>query len=346
MTMRIERLEPTEKNAALWDAFVDQHPDATSDHWWGWRQVLSGTFGFEPYYLAAFNDQRQLDGILPLFKIPRGFGRCALSSIPYGNYGGICASSVEASDALLDTAKVLAQELRARYVDLRHRKPLPVPNLQRQWLYSRFTLPLTGDLKQHAQAAGQNNRKKISKARRSGLRVVYSRDVSLLYPIHLHTARRLGTPCFPYRYFESILETFGDRAQIAFVAKDSSMVAYDVNLFFKDSLIIQLGGALKSYSAYYPNNFLFWDAIEQGCARQLKLLDYCRNRSDSGSAHFKRSLHLTETPLAYQFYLPPGSTMPQRHPSNPKYSLVINAWKQLPLRLTQWCGPTLVRYLA
>ena len=87
--MHIERLEPTENNAAIWDAFVDRHPDATSDHWWGWRRVLSGAFGFEPHYLAAFNDQQQLAGILPLFKIPRGFGRCALSSIPYGNYGGI-----------------------------------------------------------------------------------------------------------------------------------------------------------------------------------------------------------------------------------------------------------------
>jgi hypothetical protein len=78
----------------------------------------------------------------------------------------------------------------------------------------------------------------------------------------------------------------------------------------------------------------------------LKELDYCRNRTDSGSANFKRSLHLNEEPLMYQYYLPKGRALPQRNPSNPKYQWVIRAWQRLPLGMTQWLGPAVVRFLA
>ena len=343
--MQVQPLDDTPSHAAAWDAFVARHPDATSDHWWGWRQVLSGAFGFDPYYLAA-TDGQEIVGILPLFLIPRGFGQWAFSSIPYGNYGGVCALTDEAARSLLNAAKALADARGARYVDLRHRTPVSDPTLQPQTLYSRFTLPLCGDVQRHAQELGQNSRKKISRARRSGLRVVPSRDVRSLYAIHLRTTKHLGTPCFPRRYFELILEAFGERAVIYFAAMGSTMVAYDVAFRFKESLVIQLGGALESSLRYLPNHLLFWHFLEEGCARGLRELDYCRNRSDSGAAQFKRSLHLRETPLAYQYYLPDGHALPQRHPSNHRYQLVIQAWKRLPLRLTQWWGPALVRYLA
>ena len=343
--MDVRFCSETRAEAEAWDAYVAASPAATSDHLWGWRRVLLETFGYRPYYLSAVDGGRVV-GILPLFRIPRGLGRYALSSIPFGNYGGICADSPAVFTALLDAAKQLLGDLQGEYLDLRHRTPVPNGDLQPQRAYSRFTLPLLGEPALHLQALGSNNRKKLSKARRTGLRLVCSRDMEPLYQIHTHTMRRLGTPCFPRRYFELILEQFSDRAALWFVASGRRFVAYELNLRFKQSLVIQLGGMLWQHAHTYPNYMLFWRAIEEGCAHGVVELDYCRNRTDSGSAHFKRQLHLREEPLVYQYYLPDGQPVPQRHPSNPKYRLAISLWKQLPLRLTRWVGPSLVRYFA
>ena len=331
--------------AKAWDAYVAAQPAATSDHLWGWRRVLSEAFGYRPYYLGAVDDGR-IVGILPLFRIPRGWGAQALSSIPFGNYGGVCADSPEIGRALLESAKDLAQDTRAQHVALHHRRALPMDSLQPQTLYHRFTMPLTGSSENHLRRMPRRVRYDINRALRLGLEVIASRDVTQLYPIHVRTFRRLGTPCFPQRYFELILQEFSPNATIHFVAFQGRMIAYDVFLAFKDQLLCLFNGWLMPFRTYRPNTLLAWSAIESGCARQMTLLDFGRNRADSGAAEFKRSLGFTEEPLGYQYYLPTKAPVPQRNPSNPKYQLLIRLWSRLPLVLTQAMGPALVRYFA
>lgn len=343
--MDVRYLADSSAEAERWDAYVARRDGSTSDHWWGWRRVLRGAFGFKPHYLAALEGQ-QIVGILPVFQIPRGWKRWALSSIPFGNYGGVCADSQASAAALLSAAKELLGRCGAVYLELRHRRAMADETLQAHSLYSRFRMALRGDPQRHAEDLGSNNRRKISKAARSGARLVISRDLGALYPIHLHTVHRLGTPCFPRRYFELILEVFGDRAEIYLVELKGRFVAYDLALSFKGGLVCQFNGSLSSAFDCYPNNFLFWKAVEMGCQRGMRELDYCRSRRGSGTAQFKRLLRLEEEPLTYQYYLPRGQVMPRRTPSSARYQWLIRAWQRLPLAMTRWLGPSVVRYFA
>src|SRR5258708_28950041 len=43
----------TDVDECEWDAFLAQHPDATCEHLWGWREVLTRAFGHDCVYLAA-----------------------------------------------------------------------------------------------------------------------------------------------------------------------------------------------------------------------------------------------------------------------------------------------------
>ena len=341
----IRLFNDTPADEQAWEAYVARSPQATSDHRWGWRRVLGKAFGFAPHFLAAVEQERVV-GILPLFEVPRGFRRVALVSIPFGNYGGICADAPAAAAALLAAAKDLLAERRGECLELRHRVPVAEETLQLQPLYHRFSLPIDGGPEAMFQAMSSNKRRQVRRAIGGGLRVIVSRDVGPLYPIHVHTSRRLGTPCFPRRYFEEILREFGDTATILFVIKADRPIAFDVLLPFKDSLVCQFSGSLTPFFSFYPNDFLFWCAIQHGYALGLHEIDYCRSRTDSGSAAFKRQLRMREEPLAYQYYLPHGQPVPQRNPSNPKYRLAIRAWQRLPLGLTRALGPAIVRYLA
>ena len=343
--MDVRLFNDTPADAQAWDAYVAKHEGATSDHLWGWRRILSKAFGFRPYYLAAI-DGGSVAGILPLFHIPRGFGRCALSSIPFGNYGGICADSQVSATALLDQAKGLLHRLKGTYLELRHKTGLPGHSLSPQSLYSRFVFPLTADPALHFQQVGSSNRNKIKKSARRGLRVVSSLDVDQLYPVHTDTARRQGSPCFPRRYFEGVVREFSGKVQIYVAIFEGRAVAYELYLFFKKCMVSQFSGSLSTVWRHYPNHLLFWHGVEQGCTLGFNEIDFCRSRRDSGSANFKRELRFVEEPLEYQYYLAAGREVPQRNPSNPKYQWIIRAWQRLPVAVTQLVGPSLVRYLA
>lgn len=343
--MDVRLLSETPQHEAAWEAFVARHDHATSDHWWGWRRVLQGAFGFQPYYLAAMQGQEMV-GILPLFRIPRGFGKWALCSIPFGNYGGICSDSEEAAERLLDEAKRVLVRTRAAYLEFRSRHPLNDRTLRPQTLYSRFIFPLHGDIDKHAQQLGGSNRNKINRAIKHGLKVTHRHSADELHPIHTQTTRRLGTPCFSKRYFDLILKTFTDKAEVCLVEFQGRVIAYDLVLTFKRELVCQFNGSLEAYFKLYPNKLLVWHLIETGCKRGMQTLDYCRSRAGTGNVDFKRELRMIEEPLGYQYYVPNGNEIPQRNPSNAKYAWLIRTWQRLPVAVTRALGPALVRYVA
>ena len=343
--MQVQSFDDMPHNAGAWDAYVSRHEAATSDHLWGWRRVLSRAFGYRPYYLGAMDGDR-LAGILPLFHIPRSMGRSALASIPFGNAGGVCADDALARQTLVDAAQVLADQLRAVHVDLRHRLPLADRRLQHQPLYRRFTMRLNqGDADTHLRRMRRDIRYDITRGLRLGLTMTTSRRTDQLYPIHVETFRRLGTPCFPRRYFELILQEF-PQARVHLVAFHRQWIAFTILFTFKEQMMCLVNGSVTRSLRYRPNTALMWAAVQYGYAHGMTLLDYGRSRVDSGAAAFKRELGFTEEPLGYQYYLPDRAPMPQRNPSNPKYHLVIRVWRRLPLRLTRAVGPVIVRYLA
>jgi len=281
------------RDAALWDAYVTSHPEATSDHLWGWRRVLADSFGFrEAEYLGAVEEGR-LVGVLPLYRIPAGWRRSALTSIPFGNYGGICADSPAAVEALLDEARRRLDRCRGVHLELRHRQPIAQPLLhQSTGTHSRFILPLGSDPDVHLRQVGWKNRQKINRAIRLGLQVESALDVGRLYPIHMHTARRQGVPCFPRRYFEGILREFGERVRILLILHQGRAVSFSLYLLFGDTMLSQFSGSYAEAYTYNPNELLFWAAIQQGCALGMKTFDFGCSRIVSGTADFKRHGYL------------------------------------------------------
>ncbi len=328
-----------------WDAYVQQHAEATHDHLWLWRSVLKKSFGYRAEYLGAIEGDR-LVGILPLYRVPQGFkGGCAYVSIPFGNYGGILADTHEVELFLLNAAKQRVHEGKAEHLDLRHSKPVDDSELQPIRLHNRFVTPLDSDAETLFSNIGRNNRNKIRKSQKL-MEIKKSRDLKELYKLHLSTTRRLGTPCFPKSYYQNILDAFGEKAFIHYAYFEGKVAAFDLCLVFKDNLITQFNGSYYEYQKMKPNNLLYWQGVETGCALGLKRLDLCRSRIDSGSAAHKRELRMQEIPLAYQVYQPEGKPFSAKSPSNPKYQFAINTWKRLPVSLTRLLGPQIVRYLA
>jgi hypothetical protein len=73
------------------------------------------------------------------------------------------------------------------------------------------------------------------------------------------------------------------------------------------------------------------------------LFDFGRSKIGTGAYAFKRNWGFESTPLIYQFRVAADATAPDLNPLNPKFRLMVAAWKRLPLPIATRLGPLIVK---
>src|SRR5262249_10433831 len=102
-----------------WNAYVERHPDATSDHLWRWRTIFHNVFGHDCVCLIAYRNGA-IDGVLPLVGFRSHlFGRF-LVSLPFLNYGGLLVPDAGAAETLVGRAREIALDFGASHIEFRH----------------------------------------------------------------------------------------------------------------------------------------------------------------------------------------------------------------------------------
>jgi len=119
--MRIRLSEVGEDE--YWDEYVYRHPKATLCHLYGWGKVIRDTYGHPSYYIVAEKDDEDKDraiaGVLPLVHIKSLLFGNSLVSMPFLNYGGLLADDEKTEMLLLEEARRLGRELKAKNIELR-----------------------------------------------------------------------------------------------------------------------------------------------------------------------------------------------------------------------------------
>jgi hypothetical protein len=87
---------------------------------------------------------------------------------------------------------------------------------------------------------------------------------------------------------------------------------------------------------------LYWCLLERSAERHQAVFDFGRSSMDSPTYRFKKQWGATPSPAEWQFYLREGSVADMR-PDNPKYQRLISIWRRLPLVVTRFIGPRIVR---
>lgn len=324
-----------------WDAFVDAHPEATFFHRGAWMRVLTSTFPYRPLSVMAVERDR-VRAVLPLFLVRNLRGR-SLVSTPFGVYGGVLGDP-EAAQALVARARALGEGLGVRYVELRQERP--VPDLPVKDLYVTFRRPIYETDDENMAAIPRNQRRSIRVAMKHGLTSrVGERDLlPEFYDVYSQSVRNLGTPVFPRRLFENLLDEFRPHAKILGVFHGGEMVAGVLTFFFRDQVLPYYGGAVRRAFPLAASDFMYWSLMRHGRESGYKVFDFGRSKVDSGSYHFKRHWGFEPAPLAYQYCLIGQHGLPDLTPRNPAFAWPIRLWRRMPLRLTQWIGPKLVRF--
>jgi FemAB-related protein (PEP-CTERM system-associated) len=308
-----------------------------------WLAVLRRGLRHAPYCLEAVQDGKTR-GLLGLAHVRSLlFGRF-LVSLPYLNYGGVCAAE-DASRPLIDRAVRLADELNVRYLELRHEQAVEHPALTSRpggKVHMRRALPETAD-ELWKQLDGKV-RNQVRKGQKSGLAVAWG-GLELLgefYAVFSENMRDLGTPVFGRRLFRAILEQFPAQAEFCVVRAGNEPAAAGLLLHGKGVTEVPSASSLRRFNKACANMLMYWHLLERAIQRGQGAFDFGRSSPGSGTYAFKEQWGARPTPTAWQYYVRSG-TMTDMRPDNPRYQRMIRLWQRLPLWLTRLIGPPIVR---
>ncbi len=336
----------TDDAGKAWDRYVQDHAAASGYHLLAWRCVVEKAFGHRTFYLMATDEHQEVRGVLPLvFLSSRFFGRF-LVSMPFFNYGGVLADTLEAQGALLEAVIGLAKQLDATYIELRHQELLDLNWPSKQHKVS-MRLDLPGTFEVLWKDFPSKLRSQIRRAQKQEMtvRIAAHEILDDFYQIFVRNMRDLGTPVYGRRFFEVILQTFPADTRICVVYLKSRPVAAGFLCGFRNKLEIPWASSDRRYNHLAPNMLLYSSVLEFACREGFRQFDFGRSSDASGTYRFKEQWGARPVPLHWYYWSSNGRAMSEVSRENSMYSVAIKIWSRLPVALTRMIGPAIVQHI-
>jgi serine/alanine adding enzyme len=334
------------EDRVTWDEFVAAHPRASLYHGSAWREMIVREMRQQDVSLVAKDQSGRLLGVLPLIEMQsRLFGRFA-ASLPYFNYGGPLALHGLVEDRLLQVATESARARGLRHVEVRETQ------FRATWPARDTKVSMIRRLPASEAALdaelGSKLRAQIRRAGRESpdVRIGGSELLDDFYNVFARSMRDLGTPVYGKQFFRAVLAAAlpgSSHVVVAWLGRRP--VGAAILLGFRDMLEIPWASTVREANPIGTNMFMYRSilgfAIEQGYG----FFDFGRSTVDAGTFRFKKQWGAHALRHHWHYGLPAGQSLPQLNPDNPKYRLMIAAWRRLPVAFTRLIGPPIVRSL-
>ena len=341
MKTAVRAYEPADAEA--WDEFCAGAPGAGFFHRRQWRDVVSRAYGHRPRCLLAERDGRVV-GVLPLTELRSVlFGR-SLCSSAFCVSAGMVTRDVEARAALAGEAGRLAEKLGVDALELRGGEA-PPGDWPEKSLYVNFSRALSDDHEENLKAIPRKQRAMVRKGLAKELRSETDDDVDRFFRVYSESVRNLGTPVFSKRLFREIATGFPEALRTMFVVHGGRDVAAVMSFVHEGTVMPYYGGGTGASRGLHASDFMYWQLMRQAVEEGLTRFDFGRSKLGTGSFSFKKNWGFEAEPLPYRYYLVRAKEMPQLNPTNPKYRIMIDAWKRLPLPVANVLGPIVSRTL-
>lgn len=326
-----------------WDEFVAARPAASIYLRSGWSLLAEEVFGHRPYFIEARDADGVLRGVLPLVHQKSLLLGSFVTSVPFFNSGGALSDAPEIAAELMSTARSVAQELRCRYLELRDVEP----RAGDWWVRTdkvAMVLELPESREELAKRLGAKLRSQIKRADREHP-VVHFGGRELLgafYDVFCRNMRDLGTPVYPRRFFEAVLDRFAELCRLVVVECAGRPAAAGFLVICADRAEIPWAACRRDAKPTGMNMRLYWEALclalESGCKR----FDFGRSTIDSGTYRFKKQWGAKPVQLHWHRWewergrpefaaSAPGGAL--------RYATAV--WRRLPLPVANALGPLL-----
>jgi FemAB-related protein (PEP-CTERM system-associated) len=343
----IRRIE--DKDAGLWDAYVQKHPQASVYHCWAFKNAVEKTYGHKTVYLAAFEDARgEITGALPLFLVSSPlFGKSAVS-LGFCDYGGILYNDEASGKLLYEKAIELVNELRFDVLELRQTYALPFcgtednrahkVRISTEKVRMKLTLPRKTD--ELFSSFPGKLRSQIRKPQKDGC-TIKSGGPELLddfYSVFVYNMRDLGSPVHSKKMMVNVLHFYGTRSRLFVVYKGKKPVACSLAVGMGNALVNPWASFDKRFRASAPNMLLYWGMLEFAMQNGYASFDFGRSTKEEGTYRFKEQWGALPEPL-YWYYCFRTKEKGLVSADGAKRGLFIKLWQRVPLPVTAMLGP-------
>jgi Acetyltransferase (GNAT) domain len=319
-----------------------------------WLDLITKLYGYSLVPLISLKAGGQITGFLPFCSMKSPLIGQRLVSLPFSDCCPLLATDEDTANELIDQAIYLAQEQKARYLELRtgvnealfKRQDLVEGNLYVNWF-----LPLEAGPDAVWSGLKKNVQQKVKKSQKLGVHVRLSQnrvDMAEYYRLHLLTrSKKHGMPAQSWRFFFGLWDAF-----FASGAMKLLLAEYQGKVIAADILLLSGSTARNAYNAsderflhLAPNNLLLWEAISWSCSQGYQTLELGRTAQDNlGLMEFKRAWGAVKVPLPYYYY-PAMAGLASTSEGSWKYRLLTSSWKRLPLQVAGPLGGYLYKHL-
>ena len=249
-----------------WDDYVQAHPDASAFHTASAVKIANAAFGLRSHFVTVRGSDGKLRGALPLVEqvlIP--WTRC-LVSLPFCTYGGPLADDDQALAALLEGAEQLAHQRQAARIILRHARLMPAIPYPVSLDKVSMILPLPDTREELAKSLGSKLRSQIRRADRANPEVRIGREelVDDFYTVFCSVMRDLGTPVYPRKFFDVVLDALGGNASVMVIYVDGIAASGAILIHWRDRLKVPWAATLHWMNPMAINMRLYWRTAERG----------------------------------------------------------------------------------
>ena len=327
-------------------AFLGVAQGSTPFHSPAWGRAIEAATGHRWHLLVARDGADRIVGLLPLHHIRSRLFGSALASSGFAVGGGILADDPQVICALGDAATALAKELGVPGIELRG-GAIPVGWQVNGESALGFVRPLAADRDAELAAIPRKHRAEVRKALANDLHVTVGRgrtDRDAHFHAYATSVRNLGTPVFPRRLFDAVLEHFGENADILTIRHGNDTVASVLSLYWQGAVMPYWGGGTFAARGLRANERMYFELMDHARQRGMDRFDFGRSKVGSGPAAYKKNWGFTAEPLVYGSWSADGQAR-DLNPNSAKYRLMVQTWQRLPLWLANRVGPLIARQL-
>ncbi|MBL0924752.1 MAG: FemAB family PEP-CTERM system-associated protein [Sphingomonadaceae bacterium] len=346
LTLREANLSDAHEVARI-DAWVMANEGGLPFHRPKWLKAIEAGTGQAAHCLIAEN-RDGIAAILPFHLVHSPlFGRALVSS-GFAVGGGILSNSPAATRRLAAAICELAERWSCPTVELRGGS-LPGGNwIEKRNAHANFLKPLQGDDEAELLAIPRKQRAEIRKGLDNGLMIETGRgqrDRDCHYSVYAESVHNLGTPVFPKSLMKSVLDAFGEEADILTVLSDGRPVASVLSLYHKGVVMPYWGGGIWEARRLRANDVMYFALMNHARAQGCTHFDFGRSKIDSGAYHFKKNWGFEPEPMAYAIHIADGQVPRDVNPNSPRYKAQIALWQKLPLAVANRLGPWIAKGL-
>ncbi|MBF89724.1 MAG: peptidoglycan bridge formation protein FemAB [Candidatus Marinimicrobia bacterium] len=335
-----------QSDKAQWNEYVDNHENGTFFHLAEWAGLIKDVFSHIPRYILAKNSKTgDVLGVLPLVEQKSKLFGHSLISTPFCVYGGAIAHNDSIREALENKALEIGQKLSVDYVELRYKAEVYNKNFDRFCHHSTFGGLIPDGRDNILAGVKKKQRANIRHSFKKALDIRIDDDAETAYDVYSESVRNLGTPVFHPQYFPSLFKHFGNKVNVLTVERNGKPVSSVLSFYYKDEVLPYYGGGTTSARTLKSNDLMYFELMCHAHQRGCQYFDFGRSKDDSGAFKYKATWGMQPEPLHYMRALVKATEHPNLSPNNPKYALVINTWKKLPLWVSRVIGPYLSKYL-